>query len=642
LISNLLQSEYLYAIIILVDSIYMEKFIKHLPLVLLGVIGLITLIPFIFTGFSNGDDIAYFINARVGHFWDTANVYAKDQGRFNFLISVPIAECFYMFDNFLISKFISIILIFIDFIIIGYIAKELFGDKLYGYLCFLLIVVFISIKGIYNPIVSYPGYFSGSFLLILFAIYFALRYKNLGEKKYRLMSAIFFSIGLLFYETYIMYLPLIMIIVSTINLGKETPIKAKLKMVLPFFLIGLIYCSVYIAYRVAHPGAYEGAKFASKISLSHFFVTFLNFATGSYPMTMTFIGGIATYGGASYFTSDSIKNILYIIFSDHFEWIIKSFIISVMFYYIMQKITLPKPKNVLLILLIAFLYIYIPNIPLSLTAKYLSSGGLPYYTTTYFSMFSVIICFTIFLILLCSRIRNYKHKGSIYLIVSIFIGSISIFNDYANYHAVKALRIPLNVFNAADKFVQTKEYSFIQDNSYMYSPLFFDNREDIVHITYSNNWIDYLYFKSNKKAVIYSNSKDELIRRINNNIRPIYYLNYGRNQYDKDLFFAFSTISEKSKIDSINNYIVSDSVTIYYYSNNKTFSIFFETNNNDNTFLVNNEQYQKSRNFVEFDVLNKNYQNDFAAIKIKANEIDLNSIRVTNITKPGSLSITIH
>jgi hypothetical protein len=57
---------------------------------------------------------------------------------------------------------------------------------------------------------------------------------------------------------------------------------------------------------------------------------------------------------------------------------------------------------------------------------------------------------------------------------------------------------------------------------------------------------------------------------------------------------------------------------------------------------VNNETFLKLNGFVEFDVLNKNYKNDFVTIKIKSKEIDLNSIRVTNITKPGSVSIILN
>jgi hypothetical protein len=624
------------------NKILMEKFNRNLPVCILIAIAIVTLVPFVFTGFSNADDITYFIQARVNQFWTTANVYAKDQGRFHFLISFPIAECFYLFDNYLISKSINIIFVLINFIVVGYIVKELFHNIWYGYLCFCLIVMFISIKGLYNPIVSYPAYFSGSFLLILSAIYFALKFRNTEINKYRLLSAIFYGIGLLFYETYLTYLPLIIIIVHTNNLKNRTSILLKLKNILPFLLIGIIYCLVYFSYRVVYPSNYIGSIIASKISFSNFFSTLLNFASGSYPMKMTFSGGLTAYGGVDYFQLDSICNILYLILSEHFEWIFKSFIISILLYCILQKLSLPKPKQILTIFLIAFLYIYIPNVPISLTLRHLNSGGMPYYTTSYFSVFAVSICLTILIILLCSSIRNFKYKNYLYLIITIFFGLLSLINDFANYQAIKYLRVPLNVFNFSDKFARTEEYSLLPVNSYIYSPLYFDTREDIIHITEGFNWQNYLYFISNKKPIFYLRSKDELIKRIANNLKPNFYLNYGRNQNDKDQFFAFSAISDNSKIDSVNNYIVSDSATIYYYSKNKTFSICFIAFNNDNSFLINNETFQKSHNYIEFDVLNKNYKNDFVSIKLKAKEIDLNSIRVTNITKPGSLSITLN
>jgi cyclophilin family peptidyl-prolyl cis-trans isomerase len=190
--------------------------------------------------------------------------------------------------------------------------------------------------------------------------------------------------------------------------------------------------------------------------------------------------------------------------------------------------------------------------------------------------------------------------------------------------------------------LQTKEYKVVPDNTFIYAPSLFDSRQDFAHSQFNFDWSTYFYFKSNKKPVLVSKSKDELFKKLNDNNNSVFYINYGRNTNDLDQYIAFSRISKRSDIDTINNCFYADSADIYYYSKNKTFSVLFNTKKVEKTFVVNNETFLKLNGFVEFDVLNKNYKNDFVTIKIKSKEIDLNSIRVTNITKPGSVSIILN
>jgi hypothetical protein len=616
----------------------MDKFYKYLPVFLLGAITLTTFIPFIFTGFSNGDDIIYYLNAKGGHLLTLGNIYAKDQGRFYFLLTVPIAHLFYLFDNYLVSKSINMILVFLDFILIGFIAKEVFVNKWYGFLCYLLMVAFVSIKGLYNPIVSYPGYFSGSFLLILASIYFVLRFKNTGVKNYKLISVIFYSVGLLFYESYIMYLPLIVLIACTIYSDIKIPLFKRLRNALPYIFSSFIYCTLYISFRILHPSNYIGARLSSHISFLNCMNVILNFSGGSYPLVMTLSGGGYTYGGIDYLFQNNLKNILSFILSEHFEWIFKSIIITLLLYYFFYKITLAKPNNIFIILIITFFYIYLPHIPLSLAERYIACGGFPYYTTTYFSMFAATLCLTILIILLCYKIKSFKYRNLIFIVISCFIGLISIINDFANYQAVKFLRVPMNICNIVDEFAKTKEYKQLSDNSLIYAPSLYDERS-----IYGMDWSAYLYYKSNNKPVKIAKSRDELLKEIKNE-KTIYYLNYSRNQNDIDQFIAFSSISKKSQIDSTRETVISDSSVIYYYSLSKSFSILFNTlpdSSSNKSVIINNHTIITKQNQIELDVTNKNYKNYFMTITIKSKSIDLNSISITNIKKPGSFPIKL-
>jgi hypothetical protein len=616
----------------------MDKFYKYLPIFLLGAITLTTFIPFIFTGFSNGDDIIYYLNAKGGHLLTLGNIYAKDQGRFYFLLTVPLAHLFYLFDNYLVSKSINMILVVLDFIVIGYIAKEVFVNKWYGFLCYLLMVAFVSIKGVYNPIVSYPGYFSGSFLLILASIYFVLRFKNTGVKNYKLISIILYSVGLLFYESYIMYLPLIVLIACTVHSDIKIPLFKRLRNALPYIISSLIYCTLYVSYRIIHPSNYIGARLSGHISFLNCINVILNFSGGSYPSVMTLSGGFFTYGGIDYLFQNSLKNILSFILSEHFEWIFKSIIIALLLYYFFHKIAIAKPNNIFVILIITFFYIYLPHIPLSLAERYLACGGFPYYTTTYFSMFAATLCLTILIILLCYKIKSFRYRNLIFIVISCFIGLISIINDFANYQAIKYLRVPMNICNIADGFLKTSEYKKLPENSFIYAPLVFSEWS-----FYGMNWNSYFYFKSGKKPVKLSPSRDELINEFKNE-KIIYYLACGRSDDAMDQFISFSSISAKSQIDSVKESLNSDSTFVLYSSPNKTFTITFNSISDsiEKSLIVNNQNFYTKQKHIELDITNKNYKNSIMIIKIKSSDIDLKSISISNIMSSGGFPVTLN
>lgn len=621
----------------------MEKFNKYLPYIILGALSIVTLIPFVFTGFSNFDDLSYYINARNADKWEIIKRAAVDHGRFYYYITMTLVYSIYFIDNYLVLKCLNIIFVLFDFILIALIAKEFFNNKWDGILCYLLMIVFVSVKGIYNPIVSYPLYFSGSFLFILLSVYFALRYKNTKLNNHRLLSALLFAIGLLFYETYLLYLSLIIVIIFITDNDVNYSFFQRLRKTIPFIIIGFTYCIIYFSYRLIYPSTYAGASFSNSFSIVNFFNTVLNFTSGSYPMALTFNGGGATYGGADYFTSNSIGNILYFIISENIEWLFKSIIISVFLFFTLNRITDNKHRGLFTGFLISLLFIFFPQIPLAFTEKYLSMGGIPSYTTTYFSVFAVIVCLTYMFIFISLKSKNFKYRNLLYIAISVIIGLASILNDYANYHAVKCLKVPLNVFQFVNEFLNKDELKSLPENSFIYAPELYDSRDDIVHFTNSFNWSIYFSIIPDRKPVFVSQSKAELIREMKNKTNNNYYINYKRDQYDMDQYIAFSTISNQSRIDSLREEFVSDSTIIFYYSNNKTFTLFFDVYPDSSYIpvIVNNDTLVVDKNKIELNIINKSITNNFMTIQIKSKNIDLNSIIISNLTKKDGISIAL-
>lgn len=602
----------------------------------LGLLAFWVLIPYVFTGFASADDIQYSLNALNGGIWDLSVQFAKDQGRFHFLFSSPAGHFAYIFHNLLISKLINILLIFSNIILISVIIRHLLKDKWTAYLVFLFIVVFITGKGIYNPLVCYPTYFSGSFSLLLLSLFFAIKYAQTYQNRFRYFSAIIYAVTILYYESYILYFPVIALLLCYFDSKPNEQSFwqqqwGNIKTCLPHIIVVLLYLTAYVGFRFAYPSHYGGASIAAHFSILNVTKAVLNFATGAYPLLNALSKSHTVYGSALYF-KDSFSHILYFIFSEHFEWIVKSIVVGFLVSYFMKKSELQLNRRFLIIFCISFLYIFIPHIPLALTEKYLEYGGFANYVTTYFAFYAVMICTATTFIYLFFKIKQ-KHCKTIYVIVlSMIIGLASIINDYANYHTVKYLRKSMHTMTFMSKISNTPEYKALPDKTFIFAPQLYNNFPDIMYIfSQGFNWSTFCYLESGRKDRIISSSAQELVTELKNSSKTPYVFTYGRNQNDMDQYIAMAKISALSKIDTAKQTFVTDTAIVYYYSNNKTFSLSFRTlSTTDSIAIINGTSFIVHNNNLELEVENKIYKNQLMRISINAKSIDVKSISVSN------------
>lgn len=615
----------------------MDTIKKNIHIYVLLVISLLTLVPFIYTGFSNGDDLIYYVNLRNSNIWSTASFYAQDHGRFFFYLTIPFAHLMYVFDNYLITKALNVILVFANFITLGLIVKEIFKDKWLGYLSFLILITFVSIKGIFNPIVSYPIFFTFSFLLILLAIYFSVLYFNKSKNKHYVLSFIILFFGILFYESYLLYTPLIIYFIY--KSGNDLSKKERIVKIIPFIILLLLYVITYLCYRSAYHSNYSGNSLATDFSVVKFLNTLLNFATGAYPMVITLSDGIGVYGGNSYLISNTWQNISNLILFEHITWLVKAIIISILLYQIVLRINISNKLILFKILIVSFIYIYIPSLPLALTQKYISYGGFPNYVTTYFSVFAVTVCFSILLSFILYVKKNFI-RNIILLLLAFIFGLSSLINDYVNFETSKFLKVPLNMFSMLDKFISTNDYKKVEPKSFIYAPSLYDTRTDVSFFMWNFDLSNYFYAKSNKKEICISKSKKDLINKVLVDTSKIYYINYGRCQTSLDQFITLSELNNNSIVDSISEKLLSDSFVLYYNSKNKSFSVSFEVDSKEeSSVVINNNDFKIINGKIYLEVINKNYSNDFIPIYVKGYNINMKSIVVSNIQNMENTNI---
>jgi len=604
-------------------------------IILLIGLAIVTLVPFINTGFATGDDLEFMITALNGHSFSVAGIYAKGAGRFYYYLTKPFYDLPYILGDLTFVKSVNLIFVAFNFALLSFIAKLISNDKWVGYFTFLLTLVFVTIKGSNNPITSFLWYFPVSFSFILISIIFALKYIRKSKVSHRTLSFVFYSIGLIFYETYLIYLPLVVFILSfKIIVSDRISIWQKLKGIFiksaPILMIGGIYLLIYFLFRhFVSSSQYDGTQFSTTFNLKNTINTILNLASGAYP-AFYYFNGHSVYEGSSYLLKNHEHNIFSLLISAKPWWYFRAIIVSVFAYYFIKKSSFRNNRRSLLVISLSFLLIYLPHLPLALTQKYSTNYYASNYVTTYFSYASVSLLLP-FLFVLVNLLKKHILKKVFQTIIVVFIAIGSLMCDYSNWHSTKDLQITLNTFNSIDEFIETETFKALPNNAYIYSPNLFKHYSNLSW-AYLHIWSDYVMAKA-KKKVIFSNQKEQFIREFNKVEKPIYYLNFGSDRKSVDRYIAIAEVAKYSLLDSTNFRIYSDSLTLYYYSTYKDFSISFAIGNHADSIKdvrLNDTILHTSNSFVKFRCQYRDYNEYFKPIYISTKSIDMQSVIVSN------------
>lgn len=589
------------------------------------------LVPYIFTGFGSADDIGYSISEQVGGIWTLTDIYAKDHGRFYFYITIPYIHFAYIFNNIIISKALNTILLLGNIIMAGVVVKEAFKNKWIGFLLILFLAVFISGKGSYNPLACYPMNFSWSFLLMTTSIFFALRFNTSKKMSFVWLSAFFFFFSSLFYEAYLMYVPLLIVIVN-LTIAKDEASSflnnwyTRFKFSMPIILALLLYLTLYISFRILHPSHYLGAQLSVNLAFGKVFKTMENFASGAYPLSLIFGSHSTNIGGGSFFANTAFPTILYSIFAEHFDWILKASLIVGLYVYIVSNIKQFEKRVFYIVFSLSFLYIFLPHFPLAISERYSSSNGLPYYVTTYFAFYAVTICLISIVLFIYFSSKNKIVQKTVLVVSSLFLGISCICNDYSNFRTVQYLRQPLEMVAFMKKIANTNELKSMPKNPVIYAPQMYDTPDVNYLFSQGFEWSHYFYTVCRRQSIYFTKSPLQLDTAQNK-----YFMQYGRNSNTNNQYIAFTSITNKSHIDSLNESIVADTAVVYYYSLNKDFTLLFNRlqNSNDSLVVVNTDTFFFKQKNIAIAIKNKNQKNAFMRFTIKAKDIDMKSVYIS-------------
>lgn len=540
---------------------------------LIGILIFITFYPLLKVGIVTGDD---FVNLiwPVDRLAQDSIGYAQSTGRFYFLFALWIYKIPYLIDSEIYFHITLILPHLIALFLFVYLIYRIFKNEHIAMLTAVVSCIIFQIYGGNSATAGYPFYFTISFSLILVSFHILISYFNNHKYVYLFLSAIIFFIATLFYETYLMYYIFIFILVirryPLKSLLSGTVIFKFLKEIIPFIIFGIIYLTIYFLFIKSYASVYEGNQISSDLTISRFLWTIGNMSLYSLPLSSLFD---YRFFLTEYSLSEaSIFNFFEIIFTQAgLAAYVKGFI-AVLVIWMIQSIYKNqfKNKNLVFLIIVSALYIILPHLPLSLSAKY-TNAIQNTYVSTYFSFFAVVtFCISLFL-LLKNLLRNNKILKSFYnifLYIIVFFVTIAI--QFVNQRVTDDL-------NIAEKRIEI-----------MKSMLKRDYIENNAAIYVGNLHKSTSYFSN---SITRQSNSFNGFTKIKNNLDINQYLDYNTfyNQYKLDsgivytLYFSQASKTGDSYLSILRchgyqlkedmNQNKGDSIWVGYYSRYKKFGI---------------------------------------------------------------------
>ncbi|MFH1159421.1 MAG: hypothetical protein V1733_00530 [bacterium] len=604
----------------------------------------ITFYPFFLSGFGCADDLQNYLVFKSGATWWNMIWLAKFAGRFYYLIVNPFHLAPYLVDSMFVTKLFHHVPLLLGFVLFALILFRLTRSRELA-LFYLLIFLTVAQASKHTSLfLNYPFYFTFSFDLLLISFLLLLSYFEALRKYLLVLSVLLFTIGLLFSEIYVVYLLLFAVAIVHYFSRKEPRVVSLLKRAgltfLPFFGVALLYVAVYFIYRVYHPSQYIGTMIDNKnLDIPGFFNALWNLSYASYPLTM-FEENRQILSMKSELVSGHSPIVLNIILTARIEWIIKGICVALTGFILLTGINRFSYKTLLAGSGLAVLLIFLPQIPLALSVKYIAhveGAGMKGYIPTFFSMFGTVllICFLLGYLINLLNFNRFVKTGVTFIFASgLFV--LSVLTDLNNYTVAKDTRRANLRLYAMDELMKTPSFQLIPSQSTLYTQ---DLYRSVSHnaggLTEQGfNWGSYITARTGRNYQVFRKFQDIPIPPPGQK-SPIYSLAAQQAAKSEEILLVLTKLPQKiAKEDPPAQFV--DQVWLLYYSAYKIFSVSFRTwdtsvNGNTQMYVNKNCMMIRPGRNIELTMYNPQDTQPATFFTIQAAGIDLKSIRISDI-----------
>ena len=560
----------------------------------------ITLAPFFKVGITSADDLGNYTRYLDGTVFSSSWIFARDAGRFYFIITIPIYSLPYVGDSFIFTKIIQNLFLLLSYAMAAILIKKFFNSREIALLFFLVLLMATPISANYHiPFIAYPFYFTFSFALLISAVLLFIKYTETNKYKFLIFSAIIFFISLLFYETYLLFLLFfcIWLFVRNIKLsgGFKNFFKSKTtyKEIVPFASAGLLYVILYFGFRLLLKNEgeiYSGSSFAQNFSWKNFLTVLYELTHTVFPLQIFNLNidyinrsELSFNSGATSFIS-ILKNI-------ELSTIVNIAVQLAIFIYLFLRLkNISGYKKLGLGILFSLLFAFLSHSVLAMAEKYntVDAATIKGYVTSYYSYFGIWLAILLFAIIIYKLVKKNKYlKYTTIVLFSAAFAYVSIVNSYSNRVMARGWEQSQIRFSTINEMIEKEAFKDCPYGSLIYSPdMYWSDILGYVLVAQGFNWGTYVNIKSGTQLNIISSADRMIEAHYELPDAKIYRLVKIHTSIDNDVLFVLAEVDKNSiNWDKGKDMFVDATCTrakVYYYSKSNDFVVQFKTVENAN------------------------------------------------------------
>ena len=560
----------------------------------------ITLAPFFKVGITSADDLGNYTRYLDGTVFSSSWIFARDAGRFYFIITIPIYSLPYVGDSFIFTKIIQNLFLLLSYAMAAILIKKFFNSREIALLFFLVLVMATPISTNYHiPFIAYPFYFTFSFALLISAVLLFIKYTETNKYKFLIFSAIIFFISLLFYETYLLFLLFfcIWLFVRNIKLsgGFKNFFKSKTtyKEIVPFASAGLLYVILYFGFRMLLKNEgeiYSGSSFAQNFSWKNFLTVLYELTQTVFPLHIFKLNHIYINQLELSYNS-SATSFISILKNTDLSTIVNIAVQLAIFIYLFLRLkNISGYKKLGLGILFSLLFAFLSHSVLAMAEKYntVDAATIKGYVTSYYSYFGIWLAILLFAIIIYKLVKKNKYlKYTTIVLFSAAFAYVSIVNSYSNQVMARGWEQSQIRFSAINEMIEKEAFKDCPYGSLIYSPdMYWSDILGYVLVAQGFNWGTYVNIKSGTQLNIISSADRMIEAHYELPDAKIYRLVKIHTSIDNDVLFVLAEVDKNSiNWDKGKDMFVDATCTrakVYYYSKSNDFVVQFKTVENAN------------------------------------------------------------
>ena len=555
----------------------------------------ITLAPFFKVGITSADDLGNYTRYLDGTVFSSSWIFARDAGRFYFIITIPIYSLPYVGDSFIFTKIIQNLFLLLSYAMAAILIKKFFNSREIALLFFLVLLMATPISANYHiPFIAYPFYFTFSFALLISAVLLFIKYTETNKYKFLIFSAIIFFISLLFYETYLLFLLFfcIWLFVRNIKLsgGFKNFFKSKTtyKEIVPFASAGLLYVILYFGFRMLLKNEgeiYSGSSFAQNFSWKNFLTVLYELTHTVFPLHIFKLNHIYINQLELSYNS-SATSFISILKNTDLSTIVNIAVQLAIFIYLFLRLkNISGYKKLGLGILFSLLFAFLSHSVLAMAEKYntVDAATIKGYVTSYYSYFGIWLAILLFAIIIYKLVKKNKYlKYTTIVLFSAAFAYVSIVNSYSNRVMARGWEQSQIRFSAINEMIEKEAFKDCPYGSLIYSPdMYWSDILGYVLVAQGFNWGTYVNIKSGTQLNIISSADRMIEAHYELPDAKIYRLVKIHTSIDNDVLFVLAEVDKNSiNWDKGKDMFVDATCTrakVYYYSKSNDFVVQFKT-----------------------------------------------------------------